>query len=356
MTRLWVNLQGTLSDNNLSLEAAKAGTPGSQGRTLADRIGPRGIADARASGLAAVCVTVGHVLGDADALASTLEDIDRWDAFLAQRADVFSKAFTAAQVRQAEAAGRIAVVPGFQNSEMLGDDASRVALFARRGIRIMQLTYNGANRVGAGCMVPQAQGLTPFGHAVLDAMAASRVLPDLSHAHESTLGDALAHVNGPLLVSHTGCRALADHPRNLGDEALRAVADSGGLVGLYAMPFLRDHGQPMLADWLRHIEHAIQQCGEDHVGVGTDGPISAIDDVPAYMRHLAEDIAERRRLGVSASGEDPEVALFLPDCRGPQQFARLADALAARGHGAARIEKLLGGNALRLLELGDAPA
>jgi membrane dipeptidase len=224
-----------------------------------------------------------------------------------------------------------------------------VAQFARRGVRIMQLTYNGANAVGAGCMVADAQGLTPFGHDVLDAMAAARVLPDLSHAHETTLGDALAHFQGPLLVSHTGCRALADHARNLGDDALAAVADSGGMVGIYAMPFLRDRGQPMLADWVRHLEHALDVCGEDHVGVGTDGPISAIDDVPAYMRYLAEDVAERRRLGVSATGEDPEVALFLPDCCGPGQFAQLAETLAARGHGAARIDKLLGGNALRLL-------
>jgi membrane dipeptidase len=67
------------------------------------------------------------------------------------------------------------------------------------------------------------------------------------------------------------------------------------------------------------------------------------------MRYLAEDVAERRRLGVSATGEDPEVALFLPDCCGPGQFAQLAETLAARGHGAARIDKLLGGNALRLL-------
>ena len=349
MTRIWVNLNGTLSDNNLSLEAAMAGTLGSLGRTLADRIGPRAIADARASGLAAVCVTMGHVLGGGDPLQDTLDDLDRWDTFLAQRADVFTKAATAEQVRQAAAAGRIAVVPGFQNSEMLGADAGRVAMFARRGVRIMQLTYNGANAVGAGCMVPQAQGLTPFGHDVMDAMAAARVLPDLSHAHETTLGDALAHFQGPLLVSHTGCRALADHARNLGDEALRAVADSGGLVGIYAMPFLRDRGQPMRDDWLRHLEHALDVCGEDHVGVGTDGPISAIDDVPAYMRCLAEDVAERRRLGVSATGEDPEVALFLPDCCGPQQFAQLVEALAARGHGAARINKVLGGNALRML-------
>lgn len=347
MTRCIVNLNGTLTDDNLSLEAAKAGLQ--PGRALDDRISARAIADARASGVAAVCVTMGHVLGTADPWQHTLDDLDRWDAYLGRQATVFAPCVDAAQVRAAAAGGRIGVVRAFQNSLMLGDDADRVAVFARRGVRLMQLTYNDANRVGSGCMAQPDGGLTELGRCLLDAMAGARVLPDLSHASDATLQGALDVVRGPLLVSHTGCRALAAHRRNVSDESLRALARQGGLVGIYAMPFLRDRGQPMLADWVRHIEHAWQLCGEDHVGIGTDGPLTVIDDLATYRRCLAEDIAERRRLGVSAAGEDPEVMLFLPDCRGPGQFVQLANALAARGHAESRIDKLLGGNALRLL-------
>lgn len=346
--RCIVNLQGTLSDHNLSLEAARAGTLATLGRSLADRIGPRAVADARASGVAAVCVTVGHVLGPAEPWAHTLADLDRWDAFLADRADTFVRCSHPADVRAAQAAGRIGVVQGLQNSLMFDHDAGRVAQLAARGVRIMQLTYNDANPAGCGSQVQPDTGLSAWGAELLQAMVAARVLVDLSHASDATLRDALAIARGPLLVSHTGCRALAEHRRNVADAELRAVAARGGVVGVYAMPFLRQRGQPLLADWVAHIEHAWQVCGEDHVGIGTDGPVCAIDDVASYMRYLAEDIAERRRLGVSAAGEDPEVALFLPDCRGPGQFAQLADALQARGHGAARLDKLLGGNFLRL--------
>lgn len=343
-----VNLQGTLSDQNLTLEAAKAGTLALLGRGLADRIGPRAVADAQASGVAAVCVTVGHVLGPAEPWAYTLADLDRWDAFLAERADTFVRCDGPADVPAAQAAGRVGVVLGLQNSLMFGQDPSRVATLAARGVRIMQLTYNDANLAGCGSQVQPDTGLSAWGADLLQAMAQARVLVDLSHASDATLRGALAVHPGPLLVSHTGCRALADHRRNVADADLRAVAAGGGVVGVYAMPFLRQSGQPLLADWVAHIEHAWQVCGEDHVGIGTDGPLSAVDDVASYMRYLAEDIAERRRLGVSAAGEDPEVALFLPDCRGPGQFRQLAQALQARGHGAARLDKLLGGNALRL--------
>ncbi|MDB6148063.1 MAG: peptidase, partial [Spartobacteria bacterium] len=86
--------------------------------------------------------------------------------------------------------------------------------------------------------------------------------------------------------THAGCTALADLPRNKTDEHLRKLADKGGVFGVYLMPFLRTAGQPMAEDVIQHIEHAINICGEDHVGVGTDGVISAIkkEDVPAQMR------------------------------------------------------------------------
>lgn len=118
--RCIVNLQGTLSDHNLSLEAVKTGTLATLGRGLAGRIGPRAVADARASRVAAVCVTVGHVLGPAEPWAHTLADLDRWDAFLADRADTF--------VRCSHPAG----------------------------VRIVQLTYNDTNPARCGSQVQPA--------------------------------------------------------------------------------------------------------------------------------------------------------------------------------------------------------
>ena len=123
----------------------------------------------------------------------------------------------------------------------------------------------------------------------------------------------------------------------------------GGVVGLYFMPYLRLAGQPMAADLVAHLEHAIDVCGEDHVGLGTDGGITSHDDMTAYRRQLEDEIARRRALGIGAAGETADVATFLPDLCGPAQFQRLADLLATRGHSSARIEKILGGNFRRLM-------
>ena len=159
-----------------------------------------------------------------------------------------------------------------------------------------------------------------------------------------------------MAITHTGCRAVTDHPRNKSDAELRVLAARGGVVGLYFMPYLRVAGQPMAANLVAHLEHAIDVCGEDHVGLGTDGGTTRHDDMAAYRRALEDEIAQRRALGIGAPGETADVATFLPDLCGPTQFQRLADLLAARGHAESRIEKILGGNFRRVMSEAWAPA
>lgn len=344
-----INLQGVLSNPNIALEAAKAGTLGQLGRGLAARVDARALDDARRSGLTCLCTTVGHVAGSNDPRATTLEDIKAWDALIAAHPTQLLKVTSTADVLAARVSRRVGVIYAFQNTEMLGANADSVDDWAQRGVRVMQLTYNGRNRVADGCMVPHDEGLSAFGHEVLARMNRQRILVDLSHSSEKTCVDALRASTAPIVISHTGCHALADWPRNKSDAELRALADRGGVVGIYGMPFLRRHGQPMAQDLLAHIEHAIRVCGEDHVGLGTDGSVTGIDDIPNYMHHLALDCAERRQSGVAAAGENPSAALFLPDLCGPGQFQTLAELLLARGHSSARVEKILGGNFLRLL-------
>ena len=116
------------------------------------------------------------------------------------------------------------------------------------------------------------------------------------------------------------------------------------------MPFLRSQGQQMGDDVVRHIEHAIDVCGEDHVGIGTDGSTTPIVLTPEYKKSFADQVNERRKQGISAPGEDPDVYLFAPDLNGTDRFLRIADLLSKRKHSDARIEKILGGNFDRLLK------
>jgi membrane dipeptidase len=182
----------------------------------------------------------------------------------------------------------------------------------------------------------------------VQALNRQRLLVDLSHSGEQTCLDAAAASSQPIAITHTGCRALADLPRNKSDRELRMVAEKGGFVGIYFMPFLAIGRQPTATDLVAHIEHALKVCGEDHVGIGSDGNVSTIDDMPAYMRTLEIEIRKRRAAGISAPGERPDIVPFLPDLQGPDKYLRLADMLVKRGHPASRIEKVLGLNFLRV--------
>ncbi len=344
-----INGLGTLDNPNLDY------APGNGDRSKlaygdsAAAVDARSLADARASGLTAVNLTIGHVAGSDDPFEATLRDIASWDAFIRANPDSLRKVLSAGDIAAAKAAGQVGVIYGFQNTEMLGDDVQRIKLFADLGVRIVQLTYNGHNRVGDGATVADDQGLTPFGLEVMAALQQQGLLVDLSHSSTATCLGALEAATRPLAISHSGCRAITDHPRNKSNRELRRLAENGGVIGIYSMPYLRLCGQPMAADLLAHIEHAINICGEDHVGIGTDGCVSAVDDMAAYRRHLKDEVETRWRLGIGAPGETAEVTLFLPDLCGTTQFARLAEVLAARGHSDARIAKILGGNFARLL-------
>jgi membrane dipeptidase len=344
-----INALGVLDNPNLApvQDADGADAVGYAGGTRT--IDARALADARSAGLSAVNITLGHVAGSTDAFAATVRDITGWNAFIAQHAGALRRVLNASDIDAARESGHVGVIFGFQNTEMLGRELDRVRLFAKMGVRVIQLTYNGRNAVGDGATVPDDQGLTRFGAEVVERLQSEGVLVDLSHSSEKTCLDALSLAQRPLAITHSACRAVADHPRNKSDAELRLLADRGGVIGLYFMPYLRLAGQPMAADLIAHLEHAISVCGEDHVGLGTDGGTTQHDDMTAYRRQLEDEIAQRRQMGIGAPGETADVSTFLPDLCGPTQFQRLADLLAARGHGVARIEKILGGNFRRLL-------
>lgn len=150
-----------------------------------------------------------------------------------------------------------------------------------------------------------------------------------------------------MLISHTGCRALSDLPRCTRDAELRAMADKGGVAGMIFWPYLRTDTQPMAIDVIRHIEHALDVCGEDHVGIGTDGSVFPVPDLEKYMERQRTWVAERIKAGIAAPGENDGAPFLVVDLTGPDQFRKLAQLLNRRGHSWTRIEKILGQNFLR---------
>ena len=306
------------------------------------------IANARSSGLTAVNVTLNGNGNGPVAFSSTIQNIAFLEREFDAHPDAFVKVKTVADIRRAKDAKRLGLIPGFQDATMLEDDLSRVETFHRLGIRVIQLTYNRRNLLGDGCLEPANAGLSGFGRAVVGRMNDTGILVDLSHCGRQTTLDGITASSMPVSVTHSGCAALSDNPRNKSDEQLRKMADKGGVVGIYLMPYLRPAGQPAAADVLAHIEHAIKVCGEDHVGIGSDQSITPIDPTPEYRKLHAETVRERRRLGISAPGESEEALVYTPELNSPRRLDQIADRMATRGHGAARIEKVIGGNWLRL--------
>jgi membrane dipeptidase len=229
-------------------------------------------------------------------------------------------------------------------------------VFADLGVRIVQPTYNIRNLMGDGCIEKADGGLSKMGYDFIAEMNRLKLLLDLSHAGPRTIAEGIAASKVPMAISHTGCRALVDLPRNTRDSELRALADRGGVVGIYFMPFLRESGQPHAEDLILHIEHAVNVCGEDHVGLGTDGSISGVPLTDAYRAYFRKEEEARRKAGYGAPGESGDVLTIVPEYNDPLRFARLANDLTNRGWSNTRIDKLLGANFARLFaDVWDAP-
>ncbi|MEP7346565.1 MAG: membrane dipeptidase [Gemmatimonadaceae bacterium] len=307
------------------------------------------IENARQSGMTGCNATVSASgVGD-PSFIETVSNIAFWEREFAAHPDVLCSVRTLADLQEAKRSKRLGVILGFQDGTMFGDDPSRVDLFYHLGVRIVQFTYNGRNLLGDGCLEPANGGLTNFGRACVARMNELGVLIDLSHMGRQTSLDTIHASTKPVAATHTGCTAVADMPRNKPDALLKEIADRGGVVGIYLMPYLRTSGQPHAEDVMRHIEHALNICGEDHVGIGSDNSITPIELTPEFRQAHAESIRTRQRLGISAPGETEDVFTYVPEFNAPRRLDLIADALAKNGHPSARIEKIIGGNWMRLL-------
>lgn len=310
-------------------------------------IDARAMDDARRSGLTAVNSTIGWVAGPGDPFEFSVQETAATLFQIRNQPDDLLLVLKAGDIGRARAEGKIGIIMGFQNAAMFGDDASRVDIFADMGVRVMQLTYNLQNKLGSGSVMPEDQGLTAFGREVMAGIETNRVMVDLSHSNRQTCLDAIAAATRPLSINHTGCRAITDLARNKTDEELRGIADKGGFVGIYFMPFLAKGRVATADDVASHIVHAVKVAGEDHVGIGTDGAVTSYDDMDAYMEELRKENAQRVKLGIAAAGESATTTPFIMDLRGPGQFQKLADLLLAKGLKSAQVEKILGRNFLR---------
>ena len=282
----------------------------------------------------------------------TLDNVAAWLRRFEEHSDLIRQAGTVEDIRRAKAEGRTAVVFGWQNASPIGNDLDRLAVFHALGVRIVQVTYNERNLLGNGCFERVDDGLSNFGLDAVREMNRLGILLDLSHVGDRTTMDTIEASQYPVAFTHANARSFFDHPRNKPDDALRALAERGGVVGANAFPIhLRTGYESTVKDYVDSIDDLVERVGIDHVGIGTD----FCQDQP---HSFFEWLFARQGVGPPPAPVPIANPHYHPEgLETPEQLPNVAVELMRRGYSAGDAGKILGGNWLRLFGQvwGDGP-
>ncbi|ARP83533.1 dipeptidase [Bordetella genomosp. 8] len=301
--------------------------------------------DMLAGGVSAINLTVTDMGSDFE---QALKDAMVWRERCAAPDSPWLLVEHAEDIARAKQAGKLGLIMGWQNGRPLGDQIDRVALFHTLGIRVIQLTYNEANLLGDGCLEKRNAGLSDLGIKMVQEMNRVGVAIDLSHCAPQTCLDAARHSSKPVLLTHANANAVIPRPRNKSDDVIKAVADTGGVIGCSIHAYLSWRGdpkqQPTMEDFVANVRHIGQLVGYEHVGIGTDFP--AVDTYEA-VRH----VMVMSRTKYAASGGDFSNAFgdvmearYPVETPTPAQFPEFTHALHRAGLTDTQIMGVLGGN------------
>lgn len=186
--------------------------------------------------------------------------------------DVLVPILQASDVARAKSEEKIGVLLSIEDGAALGGSLAALRMFYRLGVRALGLTWNGRNELADGAGSEESGGgLTKFGQDVVREMERLGMIVDVSHITEPGFWDVVKSTQKPFIASHSNARALCDHPRNLTDDQIKALADRGGVMGMnFFSDFVRSEGPTTITDMVDHIEHIAQLVGPEHIGIGSD--------------------------------------------------------------------------------------
>lgn len=303
----------------------------------------------RESGVNGVQVTLGGLALSPSDWDSTLRDAAYWIRRIRAGGDI-AICDKAADLRSAQADGKVGVLLGMQDITQIGKDVWKLEMLRDFGTRVIQLTFNTRNYLGDGCTEREQSGLSKFGIDVVNRMNKLGIIVDVSHSGYNTTLDAIRHSRRPVAITHSSCQVVAAHPRAKSDEQLRALRDADGYIGMLCCPFfIKPQGGAVLADFLDHIDHAVTIMGVDKVGIGTDwGGWSP--DYPQEIKALAQ--AKLASHGF-AKGE-LDFGDIIPEFDAWTSWSCITAGLLARGFSEPEVAGLIGGNWLSFMDRHDA--
>ncbi|HSA77681.1 MAG TPA: membrane dipeptidase [Nitrospirota bacterium] len=251
-------------------------------------------------------------------------------------------------IERAKQDNKVGIIFGLQGMALIGRGLHWVRILHKLGVRIGGIVYNESGVIGCSCAEPTDSGLTFFGRQVVNEMNRLGMVIDLSHSGDRTSMDAVNVSSTPVIISHSNPRRLVNHPRNVPDDLMKAVASRGGVIGLANYRPLLDSGEkaPTVDKWLDHIDYVVNLVGIDHVGIGTDADVWSRqmwisymirykDLVPQIAQYMRPDMLDHNTHNIEGFADH-------------RDLPKITDGLLRRGYAEDAVQKILGQNFLRV--------
>lgn len=300
----------------------------------------------RAGGVSAVHATLVYH----ENTRETLARFGDWNRRFEQHNDLIMPVYEAADIELARETKRVGIFFGAQNCSPIEDDIDMIAVMRRLGLMIMQLTYNNQSLLATGCYESEDNGITRFGRQAIEEMNRVGMIIDMSHSSEKSTLDAIELSNRPVIISHANPASFHPAKRNKSDRVLRAIAESGGLLGFSVYPFhLRNGPDCTLESFCNMVADTADLMGIDHIGIGTDlcqgQPQSVLDWMRNGRWSKQMDFGE----GNKNNAGWPRPLTWFKDNR---DFPAIIEGLRQKGFSETEVEKVMGLNWLNQLKTG----
>lgn len=303
----------------------------------------------RDGGLDCVHVTIAYH----ETALETLRNIGQWNRLFEQHGDLIQRAGSASDVLAARESGRTAVVFGFQNCSPIEDDYSLVEVFHQLGVRFMQLSYNNQSLLATGCYETHDPGITRFGRQVISEMNRIGLVIDMSHSAERSTLEAIELSERPIAITHANPTFFEPALRNKSDTVLKALGESGGILGFSLYPFHLHNGPDCsLAEFSQMVAATAELMGVDHIALGSDLCQDQPDSVVEWMRNGRWSKVTDYGEGSSGNAGFPRQPEWFANST---HYANIATGLSQQGFSADEVGKIMGGNWLRFFEQSFGP-
>ena len=297
----------------------------------------------RVGKLDAVHVTVAYH----ENFRKTIDSITEWNSLFRKHADRIFQGLTAEDIEKAKQSGRTAIFFGFQNPTPIEDDIGLLEVWHRLGVRFMQLSYNNQSLLATGYKEHDDTGVTNMGREVIKEMNRLGMVIDLSHSGERSTLETIELSGRPVAITHANPEFWHPIKRNKSDKVLKALAESGGILGLSLYPFhLKDGSSCELTDFCSMVARLVDLIGIDHIGIGSD----LCQDQPASALHWMRN--GRWKFSENTEEDFPAMPSWFPDNSG---FNFLADGLNKSGFSGEETAKILGNNWYRYMKHSFLP-